>query len=166
MDQEICHPCTKRLKLTAQTESKINKTCKQKKATDLTVLFFNWFIHKFSRQTANNLAVHSLSVAVQVANEFSQNNNGVMQSDETSNRTITTSDLISWSLQIARGMEFLASKKVTHFYVKYQLQFNQTLLYSTGSARRFSGPQCPFSRGWNCQSCRFRIGQTNGGLRI
>jgi serine/threonine protein kinase len=62
-----------------------------------------------------------------VANEFSQNNNGVMQSDETSNRTITTSDLISWSLQIARGMEFLASKKVTHFYVKYELQFNQTM---------------------------------------
>ncbi len=62
-----------------------------------------------------------------MANEFSQNNNGVMQSDETSNRTITTSDLISWSLQIARGMEFLASKKVTHFYVKYELQFNQTM---------------------------------------
>ena len=36
--------------------------------------------------------------------------------------------MISWSLQIARGMEFLASKKVTHFNVKYELQFNQTLL--------------------------------------
>ena len=44
------------------------------------------------------------------------------------NQTIKTSDLISWSLQIARGMEFLASKKVTHFYVKYELKFNQTLL--------------------------------------
>ena len=28
------------------------------------------------------------------------------------NQTIKTSDLISWSLQISRGMEFLASKKV------------------------------------------------------
>jgi hypothetical protein len=60
--------------------------------------------------------IFSPQIAVQVANDISQfqqsSNNGV-QSDETSNRTIKTSDLISWSFQIARGMEFLASKKVT-----------------------------------------------------
>jgi hypothetical protein len=35
---------------------------------------------------------------------------------------INTSHLISWSLQIARGMAFLASKKVTPlYYYKYYL---------------------------------------------
>jgi hypothetical protein len=33
-------------------------------------------------------------------------------SDATANQIIKTNDLISWSLQTARGMEFLASKKV------------------------------------------------------
>jgi hypothetical protein len=33
-------------------------------------------------------------------------------SNEIANPTIKTNDLISWSLQIARGMEFLASRKV------------------------------------------------------
>jgi hypothetical protein len=71
----------------------------------------------FSPQIATaDSAEHPQSVAVQLANEISQfqqlSNNGV-QTDETSNRIITTSDLISWSLQIAGGMEFLASKKVT-----------------------------------------------------
>ena len=64
------------------------------------------------------MAEHPRSNAIQVANEISQfqqlKNNGE-QSDEISNRIIKTSDLISWSFQIARGMEFLASKKVTQF---------------------------------------------------
>ena len=44
------------------------------------------------------------------------NRNGTGQQQRstyaTSNQIIQTSDLISWSLQIARGMDFLASKKV------------------------------------------------------
>ncbi len=43
--------------------------------------------------------------------EAKQTNGG--GSDATSIQQIKTSDLISWSFQIARGMEFLASKKVT-----------------------------------------------------
>jgi hypothetical protein len=121
----------------------------------------------FSSQIATDSAEHSRSNAIQIANEISQHlsNNG-MQLDATFNRIIRTSDLISWSLQIARGMEFLGSKKVTHFNFKYELYNLIELFYSAGSARRFSGPQCPFGRGRNCQSGRFRIGQTNGGLPI
>ena len=83
------------------------------------------------------------------------------------NQTILkTSDLISWSFQIARGMEFLASKKVMDGICCCLIQLNNSLspFSPKGSARRFSGPQCPFSRGRNCQSGRFRIGQTNGRL--
>ena len=161
-----CNPCTKRLKLTRWKGKKRNKTNENDKTIVSLILSFFLF---FSPQIANNLAEHSLYGAVQVANEISQfqqlKNNG--ESDEKSSRIIKTSDLISWSLQIARGMEFLASKKVTHFNVKYELKLNQTLLlYSTGSARRFSGPQCPFSRWRNRQSGRFRISQANGGLQI
>ena len=111
------------------------------------------------------------SNAIPVANEISQfqelNNNGI-QSDETSNRIIKTSDLISWSLQIARGMEFLASKKVMDGICCCLIQLNNSLspFSPKGSARRFSGPQCPFGRGRNCQSGRFWIGQTNEKLRI
>ncbi len=50
--------------------------------------------------------------------------NFVKISDANLNENIKTSDLISWSLQIARGMEFLASKKVTQFDVKCDLQYN------------------------------------------
>jgi hypothetical protein len=85
----------------------------------------------------------------------------------TSNQIIQTSDLISWSLQISRGMEFLASKKVTD-RICCLIQLNYLFHNSPpkGSARRFSGPQCPFSRGRNCQSGRFRVGQANEKLRI
>ncbi|KAK4010542.1 vascular endothelial growth factor receptor 1 [Daphnia magna] len=42
-------------------------------------------------------------------------NYGHQQERDTSqNKTISTRDLISWSFQIARGMEYLASKKVLH----------------------------------------------------
>ena len=121
----------------------------------------------FSPQIATDSAEDPQSGAIQVANEISQhlsNKNG-MQSDEKSNQIIKTSDLISWSLQIARGMEFLASKKVMDG-ICCLIQLNYLFLKSplTGSARRFSGPQCPFGRGRDCQSGRFRIGQTNGGL--
>jgi hypothetical protein len=65
------------------------------------------------------------------------------------NQTILkTSDLISWSLQISRGMEFLASKKVIESVLNYLKNANDNLFLTlplTGSARRFSGPQCPFS---------------------
>ena len=42
-------------------------------------------------------------------------------SDATSIQQIKTSDLISWSFQIARGMEFLASKKVKDTSLLYYI---------------------------------------------
>jgi hypothetical protein len=46
------------------------------------------------------------------APESKQASNNAEDSNATANQIIKTSDLISWSLQIARGMEFLASRKV------------------------------------------------------
>ncbi|XP_046462720.1 fibroblast growth factor receptor 4-like [Daphnia pulex] len=48
------------------------------------------------------------------APESKQASNNAEESNATANQIIKTSDLISWSLQITRGMEFLASKKVLH----------------------------------------------------
>ena len=105
----------KRLKLTRWKGKKPKQN--ETKRQNYRLPNFGLFLF-FSPQIANNLVEHHPSNAIQVANEISQfqelNNNGI-QSDETSNRIIKTSDLISWSLQIARGMEFLASKKVTQF---------------------------------------------------
>ena len=72
-----------------------------------------FFLINFSPQIATDSAEHPPSGAIQGANQISQHlsNNG-MQLDATVNQIIKTSDLISWSLQIARGMEFLTSKKV------------------------------------------------------
>ena len=36
--------------------------------------------------------------------------------DAALNRSVSTRDLISWSFQIARGMDYLASKKVANRY--------------------------------------------------
>ncbi len=112
----------------------------------------------FSPQIATDSAEHPPSGPVQVANEISLS---------TVKKIIKTNDLISWSLQIARGMEFLTSKKVMDG-ICCLIQLNYLFLKSppTGSARRFGGPQCPFSRGRNCQSGRFRIGQANEKLRL
>ena len=37
-----------------------------------------------------------------------------MDETDASTRTITTKDLLVWSFQIARGMDYLASRKVLH----------------------------------------------------
>jgi hypothetical protein len=42
--------------------------------------------------------------------------------DVTLTRSISTHDLISWSYQVARGMDYLASKKVGSIF-KYRLFF-------------------------------------------
>jgi hypothetical protein len=52
------------------------------------------------------------------------------------NQTIKTSDLISWSLQISRGMEFLASKKVIESVFKYLKNANNNL-FLTSPINRF-----------------------------
>lgn len=38
----------------------------------------------------------------------------VDESIETASRSVTTKDLLIWSFQIARGMDYLASRKVLH----------------------------------------------------
>jgi hypothetical protein len=47
------------------------------------------------------------------------------------NQTIKTSDLISWSLQISRGMEFLASKKVIESRLKLFKNANDNLFLTS-----------------------------------
>jgi hypothetical protein len=82
---------------------------------------------------------------------------------------IKTSNLIWWSLQIARGMEFLASKKVVDAFLIFLKCERKCFLISDlflGFARRFGGSQCPCSRLWNRQSGRFWNGEANEGLRI
>ena len=63
--------------------------------------FITIFLFKKVGESANDVTEMS---------EPKQTNGG--GSDATSIQQIKTSDLISWSFQIARGMEFLASKKV------------------------------------------------------
>lgn len=43
--------------------------------------------------------------------------------DVTLNRSITTRDLISWSFQVARGMDYLATRKVNVLIVIINLDF-------------------------------------------
>jgi hypothetical protein len=56
-------------------------------------------------------------------------------SDETLNQMTKTTDLISWSLQIARGIDFLASKKVTILAIVCKLQFKLLRCSQKGSSR-------------------------------
>ena len=76
------------------------------------------------------------------------------------NRPITTHDLISWAFQIARGMDYLASKKV---YIGVYMVKNSRvhLNLCIGPSRRFGRSECFAGRRWSCQSGRFWNGQKN-----
>ncbi|XP_046654308.1 vascular endothelial growth factor receptor 1-like isoform X3 [Daphnia pulicaria] len=84
-----------------------------------------------TNETATNDVTQHPSVAMKLVNEISelqthepahvtemperdQTYKSRKDSDANFTQIIKTSDLISWSYQIARGMEFLASKKVLH----------------------------------------------------
>jgi len=69
-------------------------------------------------QYANTIAVMTPSSAVELDNqetppEWSLNYQADVQ-EEAQRSSISTRDLISWSFQIARGMDYLVSKKVLH----------------------------------------------------
>ena len=73
---------------------------------------------------------------------------------------VSTRDLICWSFQIARGMDFLASKKVKIIFKHEQIMDYVISSIISGSTWRFGSPQRPFSRRWSRQSGRFRFGST------
>ena len=58
-------------------------------------------------------------------------------------QTISTEDLLSWSFQIARGMDYLFSKKVMSYCFRETEQPKlRTFSYSSGSSRRLGRSKC------------------------
>ena len=70
------------------------------------------------------------------------------------NRLISTCDLISWSYQIARGMNYLVFKKASVIPgISSQTQLIILKKHITGTPRGFGGTKCFAGRPRSCQSC-------------
>jgi hypothetical protein len=72
--------------------------------------------------------------------------------DVEDNKSVSTWDLIRWILQIARGMEYLTSKKVRPIKLVTPAIITESC---PGPSWRFGRPQRPFGRLRNRQNRRF-----------
>ena len=79
-------------------------------------------------------------------------------------QTVSTKDLISWAFQVARGMSYLASKKVSlSFFLSTTKCFshqkrNKVFIFALGTPWRFSSAQRIAGRRRRSESGRFRNG--------